>query len=193
MLFCNSEITFNYFQITTRFTMNNLTVQERHSLILSNLNLADKIAKSKKRKLSHISLDDLKSAAYLGLVEAANSYNSLENDCFPAYAVWRIIGAVKDFLRELSWGSRSKPVKMAVLQDDQISKKNKEQFDFDEIISSLSDLNKSIFKLYYQEGFKLKEIADSIGVHESRISQILSDSRLKLRKSLAEEYSFAVA
>ena len=70
-----------------------------NSLILNNISLAEKIAKSKKRKLSHISYDELKSAAYLGLVEAANNYNSSENDNFPAFAVWRIIGAVRDYLR----------------------------------------------------------------------------------------------
>lgn len=176
-----TKTTFKYLGLT----MNNLTTQERHSLILANISLADKIAKSKKRKLSHISLDELKSAAYLGLVEAANSYQNSKNDCFAAYAVWRIIGSVKDFLRELSWGTRSNNVKMSVIQDDQVFQEKTTECNFDEIISYLPDLNKTILKLYYQDGYKLKEIANGIGVHESRISQILSDSRSKLQKILA--------
>ena len=93
--------------------MNTFTLIERNSLIVENISLANKIAKSKKRKLSHISYDELQAAAYLGLVEAAHKYRPEENDCFAAFAVWRIIGAVRDYLRELSWGSRANPQKMA--------------------------------------------------------------------------------
>ena len=95
----------------TKITLN------RTTLILNNLSLADKIAKSKKRKLSHISLEELQSAAYFGLVLAANHYQEEKNDCFPAFAVWRIIGAVKDYLRELSWGSRRNRVKMLLIEE----------------------------------------------------------------------------
>ena len=87
------------------------TIDQQQSLVLSHLYLAEKIAKSKKKKLSHISYDELKSAAYLGLVEASTRYNPDVNNCFAAYAVWRIIGSIRDYLRELSWGTRSKPIK----------------------------------------------------------------------------------
>jgi len=88
-----------------------------NSLILNHMFLAQKIAKSKKKKISCVSYEELESAAYLGLVEAANLYDSKENDCFAAYAVFRIIGAVQDYLRELSWGSRANPVKMLDIFD----------------------------------------------------------------------------
>jgi RNA polymerase sigma factor (sigma-70 family) len=165
--------------------MNTTTIIERHSLIISNISLADKIAKSKKKSLSHISLDELKCAAYLGLVQAAEAYNPKENDCFPAFAVWRIIGAVKDYLRELSWGPRSKPIKMENIQDDQYVKFEKEQ-EFEEIICDLPEVNKNILRLYYKDGFKIKEIAFEMDVHESRISQILTDSKTRLYKLLSK-------
>ncbi len=92
-----------------------MTIQTRNILIIENLPLADKIAKSKKRKLSHISYDELQAAAYLGLVEGASRFDPNKNDCFPAFAVRRIIGAVQDYLRELAWGTRSNPVKIEVL------------------------------------------------------------------------------
>lgn len=161
--------------------MNTTTLTERHSLIISNICLADKIAKSKKKSLSHISLDELKSAAYLGLVQAAEVYDPNENDCFPAFAVWRIIGAVKDYLRELSWGPRSKPVKMEKIEDDQFVE-YEEEHDFEEIIGPLPEINKNILRLYYKDGFKIKEIAFEMHVHESRISQILTDSKTRLYK-----------
>jgi RNA polymerase sigma factor (sigma-70 family) len=118
-------------------------------------------------------------------VQAAEAYNPKENDCFPAFAVWRIIGAVKDYLRELSWGPRSKPIKMKNIQDDQYVKFEKEQ-EFEEIICGLPEVNKNILRLYYKDGFKIKEIAFEMDVHESRISQILTDSKTRLYKLLSK-------
>lgn len=180
------------FQITKKLTfeglMNNLNTNQRNSLIIENLNLAEKLAKRKKRKLSHISYDELKSAAFCGLVEAANSYNSSKNNCFPAYALWRITGAIQDYLRELSWGSRSKPLKRAqsFIYEEQLYKTdNFGNLDsFDEIIYFLPEINKTVLKLYYQQDMLIKEIAVMLCVHQSRISQILQDSKQKLLKIL---------
>ncbi len=161
-----------------------MTIIERNLLVINHIALAEKIAKSKKRKLSHVSYEELKSAAYLGLVEAATNYNSEENDCFSAYAVWRIIGAVRDYLRELSWGSRSNPVKMEIISYeldvhvDEVSQHDT----FDNIIKLLPSVNKMVLKLYYQENKKIKDIAKDMHVHQSRISQILSNSRCLLKK-----------
>lgn len=173
--------------------MNTLTTEQRHSLIIENLNLAEKLAKTKKRKLSHISYDDLKSAAFCGLVEAANSYDNNKNDCFPAYAVYRISGAIKDYLRELSWGSRSKPIKLSqsfVYEEELYDIHNFGCSEsFDELIYFLPDINKNILKLYYQKGMLIREIAVKFQVHQSRISQIISDSKKKLYTILQDRKS----
>lgn len=165
--------------------MTKMTTAERHALVLNHVSLAEKIAKSRKKKLTQVSYDELKSAAYLGLVEAATHYNSQENDCFAAYAVWRIIGAVRDYLRELSWGSRSNPVKMSefhVYEECSFDQQIIDRADFFEnVIRQLPTVNKTVLKLYYQEDMKIKEIANDLCVHQSRVSQILSESRMKLK------------
>jgi len=169
--------------------MTNFTTAGRHALVLNHVYLAEKIAKSKKKKLTQVSYDELKSAAYLGLVEAAAHYDPQENDCFPAYAVWRIIGAVRDYLRELSWGPRSNPVKMVEVFEERIFDQqmvDRAEF-FEDLIRQLPTVNKTVLKLYYQEGMKIKEIAFDLGVHQSRVSQILSDSRLKLKNIWKEQ------
>lgn len=166
--------------------MTTLTTEERNYLILNNVLLADNIAKSKKKKLTQVSYDELKSAAYLGLVEAASHYDPGKNDCFPAYAVWRIIGSIRDYLRELSWGPRSKPIKMNdfFVYQEFIFRKQ-EQSDcsdfFEIVINQLPTVNKNVLKLYYQENKKIKDIAKDLSVHQSRVSQILSESRIKLK------------
>lgn len=171
--------------------MTTLTTLEQNALVLDHIYLAEKIAKSKKKKLTHISYDELKSAAFLGLVEAAAHYNPLENDCFPAYAVWRIIGSVRDYLRELSWGPRSNPVKMVEVHEEYKLIFDCRNLDnvgfFDYIIKNLPNVNKNVLKLYYQEEMKIKDIASSLGVHQSRVSQILSDSKIKLNNIWNEQ------
>jgi RNA polymerase sigma factor (sigma-70 family) len=160
-----------------------LTRSERDALIIENLPLADKIAKSKKKKLSHISFAELQSAAYLGLVEAAQSYQPENNDCFPAFAVWRIIGSVRDYLRELSWGTRANPQKMEYLssEDEFTVKENTVDFEFfEDLIKLLPSVSKTVMRLYYLEDKKIAEIAEMMDVHQSRVSQILSDSRNRL-------------
>lgn len=83
----------------------------QENLVLSHLNLARKFASIKKKTCSFIAYDELESAAFLGLTEAAIKYDSKISDNFAAFAGIRIVGAIQDYLRELSWGSRNNPLK----------------------------------------------------------------------------------
>ena len=51
-------------------------------------------------------------------------------------------------------------------------------------IESLSEREQLVLSLYYSEGLNLKEIGATIGVSESRVSQILSANVKKLRKHI---------
>ncbi len=55
----------------------------------------------------HIELDDLISAGYLGLVDAAQKFEQGRQTQFRSYAEFRVRGAILDSLRELDWGTRS--------------------------------------------------------------------------------------
>jgi RNA polymerase sigma factor for flagellar operon FliA len=81
-----------------------------NDLIVNNIYFADFLAAQFKRRLISVSYDELQSAAYLGLVEAANKFNTDENVGFKSFAKFRIIGAMRDYLREIRWGSRRKPI-----------------------------------------------------------------------------------
>ena len=165
------------------------TFTDRNTLVLDHLYLAEHFAKSKKRKLSHVSYDELQSAAYLGLVEAAKSYIPEKNNCFAAFAVWRIIGAVRDYLRELSWGVRSNPLKMSCLNNqlEIVYQNNSKTIDlefFENLLVQLPQSNKVVMRLYYLEFKKITEIAVVLGVHKSRVSQILTDSKARLHQHI---------
>ena len=162
-----------------------MTVEERNALVIKYLFLAEKIAKNWKRKLSHISFDELNSAACLGLVQAASRYKKEKNDSFESYAVMRIIGAIRDYLRELSWGSRANPIKKVesfVLEEYlfKIDSFNNSDF-FDNFIKNLPLIHKVVLRYYFKDHMKIQEIASVLNVHQSRVSQILSESKLKLR------------
>lgn len=53
-------------------------------------------------------------------------------------------------------------------------------------IDSLNDRERTVISLYYYEKLKLKEIAEVLGVSESRVSQIHSASILKMKRSMKD-------
>lgn len=55
----------------------------------------------------HVDHGDLHSAGYLGLVQAAGSFDESRGVPFRSYANTRVRGAIMDELRTKSWGSRS--------------------------------------------------------------------------------------
>jgi len=159
--------------------------QERNSLILSHIQLANKVARSKKRKLFSIELEELEAAAYLGLVQAANSYDPMSCDQFSAFAIRRIIGAIQDYLRELSWGKRKQPWNREVdfvLEDILIVDKEQDDDLFEKIIDCLPERWKLVIRKYYLFSESLQVIADFLGVTESRAFQLLVQSRNRLRE-----------
>lgn len=83
-----------------------MTIFERNTLIENNLLLARKIAAYQYKKTPKcVSFDELESAAYYGLVDAANRYNGITS--FDNYASRRIFGEIKDYLRSLQFFANS--------------------------------------------------------------------------------------
>ena len=164
---------------------------DQQNLVVSHISLAQKLARMAKKKATFLNYDELESAAYMGLSEAAGKYDSSLNITFETYASCRISGAIKDYLRELSWGSRNNPVKTESVEVHDFAYTAKEETSacFDKIVNPLSSNSKRILRLHYVDECKIREIADDMGVHESRVSQILSESRLKLRQHWGETRS----
>jgi RNA polymerase sigma factor for flagellar operon FliA len=53
-----------------------------------------------------------------------------------------------------------------------------------EAIDQLKEKERLVVSLYYYENLKLKEIAEVLGVTESRVSQIHSQAMIKMRNRL---------
>ena len=161
---------------------------DKHNLVLTNLELAKKIARQRKTKISTVSLDDLESAAYFGLVQAAEHYDKNKSDNFVQYAIFKIFGAIRDYLRELLWGPRKNPWKKKEQDFDQLSVQDHKEDNelFFKIISVLPINNQVAMKKYYVDCDKMSDIANVLGVNESRISQIITESKKLLKEKWAE-------
>lgn len=157
--------------------MNNI-----NNLILENMHLAEKIAKSKKRSAhSSVSYDELKSAAYLGLTEAANSFDQQFGVPFCLYAFKKIVWSIKTYLRELCWGSRRQPVQVVSFSNQSYRKLFFESFLFFDL-DFLDEIQKKILCLKLETHLKNKEIAALMNFSEARISQILSEIKKKIQE-----------
>jgi hypothetical protein len=82
-----------------------LDVLQRNALIAQYMPLARSLAAKKHSQVNWIDIDELRSAAYYGLVDAASRYDT-EHGGFFRYAMVRISGEVQDYLRSLGFGSK---------------------------------------------------------------------------------------
>jgi len=164
---------------------------ERDTLILDYLPLANKLAWEKKKKVPPcVDIDELKSAAYMGLVKAANRFRSECKVPFSTYARFRICGEILDYLRELMWDRKAK---IRTLEHEILGilcynyeNSNTEEF-FEKVTKFLNAIGRRVVMLYYVDNRTLKEIAGVLNLTESRISQILKQSREKIKRVFSEE------
>src|SRR5437868_9902379 len=91
---------------TTRNTSGD-AVSARDQMVLENLSLVKAIAVRVHESVPvHVDLDDLIHAGVMGLIDAAEKYDSGKKVEFKSYAKHRIKGAILDSLRQLDWASR---------------------------------------------------------------------------------------
>lgn len=154
-------------------------------LITDYIPLANSIAFKKKKHLpNNIRLDEIKSAAYMGLIDASIKYDPSIGS-FYNYASIRINGSIKDHLKSLS----NNGINNSEQETDVffIEKNKIDTNDFFDFVSSKIDTAEyKIIRMYYIESKTMKEIGDAEGLCESRISQIISKSHAKLREALKE-------
>lgn len=161
-------------------------LEKRNKLIIDHLNLAEKIA-AYRLKISRIdifSFDEFKSAAYFGLVSAANNHikNNRDVNIFVTYASLRINGEITDYIREFNQGSRLNPRYFVELSDTYEAKTNVSYALFDKVTSILPERDKNIFFKYYFEGYELKEIEKECRITLQTINGSLTKSKNKIRK-----------
>lgn len=203
-------------------------------------------------KLPHtVEVDDLIQEGMIGLLDAAQNYNTEQGASFETYAGIRIRGAMLDEIRRNNWAPRSvhkkardiaaamqaieqkegrhaqdhevaaaigvsthdyhqqlltasghqvfsldeltdhdetqaHPLSKNELEPEQNLQKNGFQQALSEAIQTLPERERLMMSLYYNEELNLKEIGEILNVSESRVSQIHSQTIIRLRSKLGD-------
>lgn len=136
----------------------------REKIIEQYLPLVKKVALRIKNRLPpHVEMDELISAGYMGLVEAANRFDPERIDTFSYFAELKIRGAIYDYLRSLDILSKEK------------RKKVKE---FEEVYDRLSSSNGGLVEM--------EELKRELGMSESEIMDIMRCSASAYMESLTD-------
>jgi RNA polymerase sigma factor (sigma-70 family) len=164
-----------------------MLTKEQQSLVLKHIAFAEKIAKCQAKKTPpQVQYDELKSAAYMGLVDAATRYDGKSD--FESFARFRIIGEVKDYLRSLKWDRNTNTVASIPEGYDVVAEPEPESFDdvLDEFAKNrISPLAKTILRDYYGERLSISQIATKANLSDARISQLINQNVETIRFALS--------
>lgn len=163
-----------------------------HQLVEQYVPLANKLAYQKKARLpKFIELEELQSAAYLGLVQAASRFDASLGIAFSTFAYPRIFGAIHDYLRSqglVRRGDFSLVVSLDGESDggslkESIAAKPESDLEecFEAITAKLDEHAKSVLRRYFIDECSMKEVGDKFGVSESRISQLIKEYKRKIQ------------
>lgn len=164
-----------------------MLTNEQQSLVLQHMSFAEKIAKSQLRKTPpQVQYDELKSAAYMGLVDAATRYNGKSN--FESFARFRITGEIKDYLRSLRWDRNTNTLSSIPEGYDVAAESEPENFDetLDDLTKNrVSLLAKSILRMYYGQRLPISQIAVKANLSDARISQLINQNVETIRLAMS--------
>ena len=157
-----------------------MLTKENQRLVVEFMSFADKIAANKFKKMPpQVQLDELKSAAYLGLCDAATRYDGIQD--FRPLAAIRICGQINDYLRSLQ-----RSVQATAIPEDYDLQSKIEPIPFEEAIddickNKISPIAKKIFGMYYGQGLTQTEIAKKVNYTPARVCQLIKTNTEILR------------
>ena len=182
--------------------------KEKEKLILEHIALADKIAMQMFPKLKNkYSLDELKSSAYLGLIDAAEKYEINNNKPFKNFARKRIKGSILDEVKD----DKRYNVKRGVPHEQPIQSLNsttckdgektvqfielvqaKEDYlndlliknEIEKMLLCLDHREKEIVTMYYFRNLTQQEISEFIGLKQPAVSKIIKRAIKKIKGCL---------
>lgn len=160
---------------------------EQQNLVLKHIQFAEKLAKSQFRKTPpQVQLDELQSAAYMGLVDAVRRYDGKSD--FESFARLRVVGEMKDYLRSLKWDRNTN--KLAAIPENFDVAAEPEPESFNELLDDVtknrvSPLAKSILHMYYGQRLPISQIAAKADLSDARISQLINQNIETIRLAMS--------
>lgn len=182
-----------------------------------------------------VELDDLVQTGTMGLIDAVRRYDPSKGIPFPAYARYRIRGAILDGLRAFDWATRNqrmqrkaaanalwerpvetKPVHATFfslgpvvslsgrresddelpapdvpcgenLHPDKLFEATEAREIVQRALNVLPERYRKVIVMYYSGDWSMRDIGRTLGVNESRISQIHKAALGKMKQALAAE------
>lgn len=149
-------------------------------LIRDHLLQAERMALGLARSLyPYLDRDEVISAAYLGLLHAAQRYED-QGGSFWSYARYRVRGEIRDL-------ARRRTLTTVPLEDDHmltVDMRLERVVLLRTIFANLSGVGRRVIVLYYVDGQSQSEIAAQLGISPSRVGQLRRSTIEKLRKRL---------
>jgi RNA polymerase sigma factor for flagellar operon FliA len=195
---------------TTKTRITASTTPNREELIVGAMPLVHSAAKHLARRLPPcVTLDELTSAGTVGLIKAADRFDVNRGLLFATYAKHRVLGEMLDYLRAEDPLSRAQrharrerdgEVEAAPFVPTTVPPATA-QPPVDYLLrahvltarQSLSINENRVIELTFYAGWNNREIAQTMGVTESRISQLRTSALSKLRTRLATQTKGAAA
>ena len=182
--------------------------KEKEKIVLKHIYLADEIAIKMFPKLKNkYSLDELKSSAYLGLIDAAEKYEINNNKPFKNFARKRIKGSILDEVKD----DKRYNVKRGVPHEQPIQSLNsttckdgektvqfielvqaKEDYlndlliknEIEKMLMCLDHREKEIVTMYYFRNLTQQEISEFVGLKQPAVSKIIKKAIEKIKGCL---------
>jgi len=173
--------------------------EQQEKLVLDNMGFANYLAMKMSKKIPrYITLDELKSAAYEGLIAATKNYD--HSTKFTTYSSYFIRGSMLDYIRYVSESRKKHKLEFVSLDsrigsDDKTlgeticGKTNSHQFTedfFDGLKNIVNKREMWILRTYYIEEKCLNEIAKILKIGRTGASFALVKARNKILRFIRE-------
>ena len=156
-----------------------------------------------KRFPRHVERREVEAAAELGLVQAANAYNSSRGIAFTTFAYYRIRGAVFDLLRQYEEIKRVTArivtgyfLSLEALPQEPTANDDESPIDrmvreeqqkrIRSALATLPEKNRRVLECYYFEDLTLDEIGKRLGLSKSWVSRMHAKGLEMLRPLLEQ-------
>jgi RNA polymerase sigma factor (sigma-70 family) len=159
-----------------------MELKDRNALIERHIPLVKALA----TKGNQQTYDELLSAGYLGLVQAAEDYQDT-GKCFAAYAKPRIIGQMADCLRGPHWRSAISMEQLDLDKHDPSYAEVAPSEFFDKATKCLPTEGRNVIIWFYRDGVSCEEVGRRLGVRKARASQVIGEYRNRIRQHCTEQ------
>lgn len=128
-----------------------------------------------------VSEEDIQDAVQNTIINAYLNIKKLKNNKYFKTWITRIL--INECYRIYRCSEKNKKLIDGYIYKESFDKSD-ENISFEELISSLDEIKKEVFRLYYNENWSTKKISAELNMNESTIRSILSRGRKLLKENL---------